>query len=168
MDTLKWCQRRVLVAYIMPGICLFSGWVVGKSQKTLWVAKSTNSYCLLIGIIPTASLCWSEPTQQSTQCGPSAQHRKHTDSEGQHFRAFGVGSWLYLAFPDPPPLGLFRGEDHLHLQLHDQVVVGGALIDVFQGHNVFMLDPEKDKNPVIGTWFRWSRQRLQTQTLNFY
>lgn len=47
-----------------------------------------------------------------------------------------------------------RGEGHLHLQLHDQVVVGGALIDILQGHNVFMLDPAKGKNLGMGTGFR--------------
>lgn len=34
----------------------------------------------------------------------------------------------------------------MHLQLHDQVVVSGALIDVLQGHNVLMLDPEEEKH----------------------
>ena len=71
----------------------------------------------------------------------SAQHQKHTDPEGQQFRA--LGTFLTLS-PDPPPQGLFRDEGHLHLQLHDQVVVGGALVDVLQGHDVLVLDPGKD------------------------
>lgn len=36
-------------------------------------------------------------------------------------------------------------EEAGHLQLHDQVVVSGALIDVLQGHDVFMLDPRKSE-----------------------
>lgn len=40
-------------------------------------------------------------------------------------------------------LCLCGDEGQLHLQLHDQVVVGGALVDVLQGHNVLMLDPGK-------------------------
>lgn len=59
---------------------------------------------------------------------------------------------------DQPPLGLpcptrplWRKQVVYHLQLHDQVVVGGALVDVLQGHNVFMLDPGKNK--VHDEWY---------------
>lgn len=43
-----------------------------------------------------------------------------------------------------------REAGHLYLQLHDQVVVSGALIDVLQGHDVFMLDPGESKVTVKG------------------
>lgn len=49
-----------------------------------------HSYCLLLGNIPTASLCWYELARQSAQGSPAAQHQKHTDPEGQQFRAFGA------------------------------------------------------------------------------
>lgn len=44
------------------------------------------------------------------------------------------------AFPGPTRR-LWRRRVTCHSQLHDKVVVGGALIDVLQRHDVLVLDP---------------------------
>lgn len=92
-------------------------------------------------------------SQPSVTLSPAPEAVARKDSISEPLKLVLDFIWQLLS-PAPPLLGLCGGEGHFHLQLHDQVVVGGALIDVLQGHNVFMLDPEEDKNPVMITGFR--------------
>lgn len=90
-----------------------------------------------------------------------------------HLRASWVNSWSYLLnhhtalTMEQLPVGLPGPQRHpwrkwvtFHLQLHDQVVVSGALIDVLQGHDVLMLDPGERE----GSW--WVVCGLGVQTRN--
>lgn len=159
------CQRKVLEASCYAGRYPFNSRVVRRSRKSErhreagkdGQVRATAIYRLAFQQV--VRLHWYIPTQLSALVLTLGPLRTRLQPE----RTLGTSKPLELILglsfnhhpsltTNKPLLGLqgptrrvWRKRVAMHLQLHDQVVVSGALIDVLQGHNVLVLDPEEEK-----------------------